>query len=131
MTYTKPREGRLATYGITDEQFTAMWYVQNGQCKICDAILSVSGTGGSAIDHCHISGKVRGLLCTRCNVTLGNIETVGFEKYSRYLSTDALSIGGVVKAGRKRSNNLGRALTSNERVQRHRALKRGLPDPFL
>ena len=39
------------------------------------------------IDHCHKTGKTRGLLCTACNISLGHIEKENFlEKAQEYLS---------------------------------------------
>ena len=54
-------------------------------CQMCDKDLSDTRV---CIDHDHITGKVRGILCTSCNVGIGllgdNIE--GVEKALRYLS---------------------------------------------
>lgn len=36
----------------------------NGKCEIC-------GEKENAIDHCHLTMKIRGLLCTRCNLAIG------------------------------------------------------------
>lgn len=63
-------------YGITLEDYDNMFKSQNECCKICgvkqDKVLSV--------DHCHTTGKVRGLLCFNCNTGLGafkdNIESL-------------------------------------------------------
>ncbi len=57
-------------FGLTPEQYQAMWQEQNGQCRICGSPL-IPGKGGHAIDHCHNSGRVRGLLCNGCNSGLG------------------------------------------------------------
>ena len=60
-------------YGITAVQYYMMLDQQGGQCKICKE----SGPGGRgrtsrmAVDHCHSTGKVRGLLCNRCNRAIG------------------------------------------------------------
>lgn len=66
-------------YGITVEQYDELTAAQNGKCAICaEPETSVDGKTGSlrslAVDHCHQSGKVRGLLCSRCNTTIGKIE---------------------------------------------------------
>lgn len=57
------------TYGITKEQYDQMLREQKGVCIIC------GNTNKSkirlAVDHDHKTGKVRGLLCSRCNVALG------------------------------------------------------------
>jgi hypothetical protein len=65
-------------YGITQEEYGELLSKQNGKCAICGA--DNSGTrkksGGykrMCIDHDHKTGKVRGLLCTRCNLVLGYI----------------------------------------------------------
>ena len=62
-------------YGISVEQFAEMWASQNGKCANtrCSTLL-FRGKGGFGIDHCHSTGKVRGLLCMKCNVSLGNVE---------------------------------------------------------
>jgi len=56
-------------YGITPDQYEAMMLAQNGVCATCGDVC-VSGKR-LAVDHCHRSGKVRGLLCRRCNSILG------------------------------------------------------------
>ncbi len=62
---------RKYLYGITSEQFAAMLESQNGRCAICKTS-EPSGKGNWHVDHCHSSGKVRGLLCHFCNLMLGN-----------------------------------------------------------
>ena len=58
------------TYGITEEDYCNMWNDQEGLCAICG---SDHNKGRRfAIDHCHDTGKVRGLLCDSCNWMLGN-----------------------------------------------------------
>ena len=66
-------------YGMTLEQYEALLEKQGGKCAICEEPeTSVDGKTGTlknlAVDHCHNSMKVRGLLCSRCNTTLGKIE---------------------------------------------------------
>lgn len=58
---------RLRGYGISSIEFDNLMKKQNNQCVICFNILDNS----AHIDHCHKSGKVRGLLCHNCNVGLG------------------------------------------------------------
>lgn len=54
------------TYGITSEQYQALYRAQGGVCFICRR---AKGTARRklAVDHCHITGEVRGLLCKPCN----------------------------------------------------------------
>lgn len=63
-------------YGITPEQFDAMYTAQGGVCEICrSAERSSRGRFNRLhVDHCHLTGQVRGLLCTSCNATLGRID---------------------------------------------------------
>lgn len=62
-------------YGLSEIEFQEMYKSQDGRCKICDAFLEniflkVDGKR-LAIDHCHTSGKVRGMLCMNCNSGIG------------------------------------------------------------
>lgn len=63
-------------YGISVEQFNAIRKDQDGCCAICKTKLEIKkdSTFRSkkvAVDHCHTTGKVRGLLCSSCNKGLG------------------------------------------------------------
>lgn len=58
-------------YGLTRAQYDALEADQNGRCAACHDKL---GTGHArAVDHCHDTGRVRGLLCRHCNVALGHV----------------------------------------------------------
>lgn len=56
----------MATYGITAEEYWAIYEFQGGCCYICRR---ATGTGKKrlSVDHCHETGRVRGLLCGPCN----------------------------------------------------------------
>lgn len=59
-------------YGIGPEEYDRMVEEQSGKCLICR--LPPSGKGKNAvlhIDHCHETGRVRGLLCSNCNWGIG------------------------------------------------------------
>lgn len=58
-------------YGITPEEFAVMVDRQGGRCAICGTD-TPGGKGNWHIDHDHITGVVRSLLCHACNVGLGN-----------------------------------------------------------
>ena len=62
------REKRMKErYGITIAIYEEMFVDQGGVCKICE----VPPRRMLVVDHCHLSGKVRGLLCSSCNLGLG------------------------------------------------------------
>jgi hypothetical protein len=67
---TKFKEYKCKNYGITLKDWTAMFDLQNGCCAICGVPQSKLKKS-LYIDHCHITGKVRGLLCYGCNTILG------------------------------------------------------------
>lgn len=65
-----------AKYGITIEQYQEMLNRQNGNCAICEQQETViDGRSGKvrtlAVDHCHSTKKIRGLLCGSCNKAIG------------------------------------------------------------
>ena len=68
-----------STHGITIDDFEKMLEDQDYKCSCCSTEHS-SLNKGLFVDHCHTSGKVRGLLCPSCNSALGyakdNIETL-------------------------------------------------------
>lgn len=57
-------------YGIGLAEFDAMVAAQGGGCAICKATVNPDANS-LAVDHCHKTGKVRGILCGRCNKALG------------------------------------------------------------
>lgn len=64
---------KLKKYGITVEDYRSMLASQSGVCAICGG----PPTGNHSqnrpyhVDHDHLTGKVRGLLCTNCNILIG------------------------------------------------------------
>jgi len=66
-------------YGITVENYNEMLIKQNDVCAVCKQPETIvhnitKEPKRLAIDHDHNTGQVRGLLCHRCNVFLGNYE---------------------------------------------------------
>ena len=78
-------------FGITSSDYTRMWEDQGGVCKICKQPEPVKGRS-LAVDHCHTTGKVRGLLCGLCNGGLGKFrdnpqllkEAINYLEISKY-----------------------------------------------
>lgn len=60
--------GLKKAYGITLERFHDMMEAQGGKCAICKQKPERHALN---VDHCHATGKVRGLLCHKCNRALG------------------------------------------------------------
>ncbi|SRR6266581_1010807 len=75
----------LKKYGLTPQDYEHMLTVQSGKCAICRKPPNRGEL--LVVDHCHYSGVVRELLCTKCNVMLGfandNIELL--QKSIEYL----------------------------------------------
>lgn len=60
-------------YGMTLEEYDAILAAQGGVCAICGG--PPVGPGGRYhVDHDHVSGSVRGLLCGTCNTGLGQFK---------------------------------------------------------
>ena len=66
------KEYRLKSkYGMTLTENNVLLQKQNNKCKIC--LVEFSNITPN-IDHCHITNKVRGLLCLACNTGLGQFK---------------------------------------------------------
>ncbi len=89
--YRSTEDGRLQrTYGIGVKEYILLYTKQSGKCAIC-------GTHQRdvkrmlAVDHCHTTGIIRGLLCGNCNTGIGffgdDIEEL--KKAIEYLSKSA------------------------------------------
>lgn len=58
-------------YGITLEQYDAMLLKQDGHCVFCDRTPEEERYGVLSVDHCHKTGRIRGLLCMVHNRAIG------------------------------------------------------------
>jgi hypothetical protein len=64
------------SYGMTIDEYESLHDQQNGKCAICGEYetMQIRGiTMSLAVDHCHNTGKVRGLLCHHCNKGIGSL----------------------------------------------------------
>lgn len=80
------RKNHYKRYGITQEEYVQMLLDQEGVCAICGCPPKEEKV--LAVDHDHITGKVRGLLCTRCNLRVGHLESNLFEETLAYLNKE-------------------------------------------
>lgn len=75
-------------YGITLKDYKVMVENQNNLCKICNQL--EPGKKLLGVDHCHKTKKIRGLLCSKCNIGLGffkdNVENL--KRAVEYLTTN-------------------------------------------
>lgn len=77
-------------YGITVDVYVGMYNKQGGKCAICGRHQSELSQA-LYIDHDHKTGKIRGLLCAKCNSTLGKFgdDIAGVKRFLDYLETNA------------------------------------------
>lgn len=66
-------KSRKTLYGVTREEWDAMFAAQSGHCAVCEAA-EPGGNRPWHTDHCHRTRKVRGILCKRCNTVLGHVK---------------------------------------------------------
>jgi hypothetical protein len=67
----KPRrikKGVYFKYGMSEEDYMEMFSSQDGRCLICNG---TQPNKRLAVDHNHLTGDVRGLLCSKCNSLIG------------------------------------------------------------
>lgn len=73
--YQKHKEERQASdrlrhYDVSKTEFDFVFAAQGKKCGIC-GVSRPRGKGGWHTDHCHVTGKFRGVLCGLCNMLLG------------------------------------------------------------
>jgi hypothetical protein len=78
---------RFSNYGISKDEYFQMLDNQDGVCAICKREERTRDSSSNnlrslAVDHCHDTGNVRGLLCRACNLALGF-----FEDNPKFLTT--------------------------------------------
>lgn len=64
-------------FGITLEEYEHFLHIQNSVCAICKSPETATRKGNLrllCVDHDHETGEVRGLLCNKCNIALGQMD---------------------------------------------------------
>lgn len=61
----------VGKYGITRDDYREAWYRQDGKCAICRRPERTARNHLLSIDHDHVTGQFRGLLCSHCNRATG------------------------------------------------------------
>lgn len=61
-------------FGISLNQYNSILQHQGGKCAICGKVETIRMFKWLAVDHCHKTKRVRGLLCNRCNTCIGKFE---------------------------------------------------------
>jgi hypothetical protein len=75
---------RQRLYGISSDRFQEMLEEQEGKCVLCLRVFSEELK--NYVDHDHVTGNVRGILCNRCNIRLAAVEdAMWLERAKRYL----------------------------------------------
>lgn len=85
-------------FNISIEEYNQMITKQNGVCKLCK--LPCPTGRNLAVDHCHKTGKVRGLLCVNCNKGIGLLKD---DPYLLRSAASYLENEGESKIGRNRA----------------------------
>lgn len=73
------RKARLKRFGLSEEDYLKLLTDQNGKCAVCkEAETEVYSEGKIkmlAVDHCHKTNRIRGLLCSACNKAEGLLKS--------------------------------------------------------
>jgi hypothetical protein len=69
-------ESHLKKYGLNKEKYMEILFSQNNVCKICGLDESTNRPDSKkprrlSVDHCHETGRIRGILCSSCNIMIG------------------------------------------------------------
>lgn len=85
-------------YGIDITAFEGLIKSQEGKCKCCNTPFGLLRGLKPCVDHCHATGKIRGILCVRCNLLLGhaNDQPEVLRNCAAYLERESGPTDGVV-----------------------------------
>lgn len=73
------RIARYKKFGLTKEAYEKLLKDQDGKCAVCKEVETEADAKGRikmlAVDHCHITNRIRGLLCAACNKAEGLLKS--------------------------------------------------------
>jgi hypothetical protein len=72
-------------YGMTISDWEKLFDSQGRKCAVLGCRAEISGGHGWCVDHNHETGKVRGIICQRCNHALSYLESQLFDSWQEYL----------------------------------------------
>lgn len=118
----------LDTYDVVPRDYRRLYIAQRGRCWICRTAKGIHpddplarGSRRLGIDHNHLTGEVRGLLCTggdkTCNRIIGWLTAPQLQRASHYLAyrkDQPARVLQVVEAGRLNALEEGVELTEQE-----------------
>ncbi len=100
---------QLRRYGLTVADYNKRVEAQMGKCAICGDIPPSRKKRSLEVDHCHATGKVRELLCSKCNTLLGRVESRGVNLLNKVLNYmykhSAVSVGSIPSYKTQRLQN--------------------------
>ena len=75
-------------YDMTEGEYELLWKIQGGVCCIC--LKSCSSKSLLSVDHCHDTGRIRALLCKKCNVAVALLRdnTTIFDSFCKYIASN-------------------------------------------
>lgn len=72
---SRKKKEKRSVVTIHKDHYEVLFALQGGKCKICGTESGSNGRGDKlAVDHCHATGHIRGLLCHKCNTALGLLQ---------------------------------------------------------
>ena len=85
---------RIKKYGIDERAFYLLLEKQGGRCAICGTCDPGGPFGVFCVDHCHKTGAIRGILCSRCNVAIAALgdSLEGLQRAVDYLAGNTIPI---------------------------------------
>jgi hypothetical protein len=103
----RERAGHLRrTFGMSLEDYDELLAAQDGRCAVCGRTPRAGAK--LHVDHDHVTGAVRGLLCFSCNASLGHLaeDATRIQRLSRYLDGHDLEMVEMASLVRDRLQSL-------------------------